>query len=304
MNLCVFDIPEETAELAVWLETQLTGLDLGNLVAELSAIHGVPTVLSGGIASQERPDEGALEKSLGRELPAILRSGLQNVPHSQLRVLLRNPQLLLDLQERILSNGGDYWRDKFSREHASSALLEKVWSDLEPALAAPIVAPARHGLKWTVRVLMVLAASIMGFAAGLHFFRPPPPKQPADGPVAQTGWGWNKPDAFPNDLDPQAYFQRLADGADEWFKKRPETREALETRIAQFRKGCDALQQAEHEPLRPEDKAWLKERCKLWSDKLDQHLADLRAGKDVSQVRSEADATINKLVTALRTRIS
>lgn len=304
MKLCVFDIPDETTELAAWLEAQLTGPELGNLVAELSAIHGVPTVLTGGVAALGRPDEGALEKSLGRELPIILRNGLQKIPRSQLQVLLRNPQLLLDLQERILSDGGSYWREKFSREHSSAAPLDRIWSDLEPALATPIVAPERHGLKWTVRILIVLAASLMGFAGGLHFFRPPPPKQPDDGPVAQTTWGWNKPDAFPNDLDPKAYLHLLADGAEEWFKKRPESREALETRIAQFRTGCDALQRAEHQPLRQEDKTWLKERCKLWSDKLDQHLADLRSGKDVSQVRNEADATINKLVTALRTRIS
>lgn len=312
MNLCVFDIPEETAELAAWLETRLVSPHLGDLVAELAAIHDIPAPLSAGLAALERPDEGALEKSLGRELPTILREGLRNTPRSQLQTLLRNPQLLLDLQERILMEGGDYWSQRSPRDSATTAALAKTWAVLEPSLATPIIASSTRGLKWAVRILMVLAASVMGVAAGLHFFRPasPPEQRPLPGPapgpaaVTQTGWGWNKPDAFPQNLDPKSYLTRLADGAEEWFKKRPENREDLEKRIAQFRKGCDTLLKAEHQPLKPADKAWLQERCKVWSDKLDTHLAELRSGKDISKVRDDADATIKKLATALRTRIS
>ena len=308
MNLYVFDIPEETIELAAWLETHLVGPELGELVAELAAIHDVAISDSVGPASRDRPDEGALQKSLGRELPSILRDGLRNTPRSQLQTLLRNPRLLLDLQERILINGGEYWQGKSSAESPSAATLEKIWSDLEPALAVPLVAPAAKGLKWTVRILMVIAASVMGVATGLHFSRPharvEPTPSPTVIPVAQTGWGWNKPDAFPQNLDPKSYLSFLADGAEEWFKKRPENREDLEKRLTQFRKGCDTLINAEHQPLDPADRAWLKERCTVWSEKLDKHLADLRSGKDVLKVREEADGTVQKLVTALKSRLS
>lgn len=304
MNLRVFDIPEETADLAAWLETHLVGPDLGELVAELAAIHDIPASLSTGLAALERPDEGALEKSLGRELPAILRNGLRNIPRMQLQVLLRKPQLLLDLQERVLVEGGNFWRERQLRESASVAPIEKIWSELQPALAVPLVSPAGNRLKWTVRALMLLAASIMGVAAGLYFSRPAAPQPGANPQVAQGGWGWNKPDAFPQNLDPKSYLGRLAEGAEEWFKTRPESREDLDKRIAQFRKGCDTLVRAEHQPLSATDRDWLRERCRVWSDKFDKHLTDLRSGKDVLQVREEADGTIQKLVTALRSRIS
>src|SRR5262249_35293261 len=121
--------------------------------------------------------------------------------------------------------------------------------------------------------------------------------------VAQaTGWGWSRSGAIDDSLSAKEYLTKLADSAEDWSKKTPATPAELAKRINEFRQGCSTLILAEHKPLPPEDKAWLVERCQAWAKKLDQHLADVEAGKDVLEVRAEADETVSKLIKAIRGR--
>jgi hypothetical protein len=126
-------------------------------------------------------------------------------------------------------------------------------------------------------------------------FWPTPPK---------PGWGWDRPGALAVDLNAPEYLNHLADGANEWFKKRPETRQDLEQRLREFRRGCDTLIAAPHPQLSDADRDWLVERCRVWSGKLDQHVADLQTGTELTRVRDAADETIRKLIQALRDRTS
>jgi len=103
-------------------------------------------------------------------------------------------------------------------------------------------------------------------------------------------------------LPPGVYLDRLADAAGEWFKKRPDDPNALARRIGEFRQGCSVLILSPHKPLAAQDRAWLVEKCRAWAAKLDAHLAALEGGASAAQVRDEADATINKLIAALRER--
>src|SRR5687767_1355847 len=99
MKLIAMTIPDDPAELAGWLERRLVGLDLAALVAELSAIHG------------DRPSAaGELDALLGGHRDAVLNQGLSALPAAGLRELMRRPSVLLELQELILIDGGDYWR--------------------------------------------------------------------------------------------------------------------------------------------------------------------------------------------------
>jgi hypothetical protein len=123
---------------------------------------------------------------------------------------------------------------------------------------------------------------------------------PQEAPVA--GWGWDRPGALASHLPADEYLLHLANAAQDWFKRRPETAEGLRIRIEEFRHGCDTLIAAPHTPLAAADRAWLVERCTAWRGKLDEHLAALAAGSPVPEVRDAADATVNKLMTALRDR--
>ena len=120
--------------------------------------------------------------------------------------------------------------------------------------------------------------------------------------VAASGWGWSRPGALADDLPPAVYLDRLADAAGEWFKKRPADPIALARRIGEFRQGCSLLILSPHKALAAQDRAWLVDKCRAWAAKLDAHLAALEGGASAAQVRDDADATINKLIAALRDR--
>ena len=57
-----------------------------------------------------------------------------------------------------------------------------------------------------------------------------------------------------------------------------------------------------HRPLSREDRIWLVEKCRLWAARLDYHLELLENGADAEKVRDDADATVGKLIKALRDR--
>jgi hypothetical protein len=98
------------------------------------------------------------------------------------------------------------------------------------------------------------------------------------------------------------YLTALADGAEQWRGKRPDTPQALAQRINEFRQGCSQLILADHKPLAPGDRNWLVDKCHLWASKLDVDLAALENGKDVLAVRAEVDQMVDKLVKTLRDR--
>src|SRR5689334_13428783 len=100
MNLLLTTFPDDPAEQATWLEQHILGLDLAGIVSELSALGG-----------RKRDAELSLEEAFGDLLPRILEEGLTVLTAKQLRVLLKNPELLIQLQTRIFLDGGDHWNN-------------------------------------------------------------------------------------------------------------------------------------------------------------------------------------------------
>jgi hypothetical protein len=132
----------------------------------------------------------------------------------------------------------------------------------------------------------------------LTVYRWPGRDQDGNGPggagvASASGWGWNGPDALPQDLSRDAYLNRLADGAQAWFNKRPADRADLNQRITEFRQGCAVLIQSPRKPLPADDRAWLVGKCRAWEAKLGTLSAALESGEEVDKVRGEADETIN-----------
>jgi hypothetical protein len=304
MNLVLLDIPEDPRQLATWLEHKLVSLELRDLVVELEAIRS------------SSPDKRDFDQLLGRSLPQILENGLQELAPDTLRGLLQQPRLLVDLQERILSGGGDFWRC-MEITSAHQAAIDRGWSRLQAGMgssaggtelagAQPLsskanVAPLKQETQGTVggvpqRKLIRWASAAVAVALLVAF------GLWLNQPAAAPGWGWDRPGALTASLSASDYLAHLADEADEWFRKRPDSRGALETRLREFRHGCDTLLAAAHPQLADKDRNWLKEHCRAWAGKLDQHLADLAAGKDLATVQEAADETIRKLVNALRDR--
>ena len=125
-----------------------------------------------------------------------------------------------------------------------------------------------------------------------------------------SGWGFEKfasqvasdEATLQPPLDRKAYLMQLAEAADAWTNKRPESTTELVKRLGQFRMGCSAILIADHGPLPASDRAWLRERCRSWASALDRHLAAAESMSDPVAVRGQVDATVAKIAEALRGR--
>src|SRR5262245_61479727 len=95
MNLYALDLPDSPTELALWLEAHVLGGHLGELVAELSVLVG-PTEAAAAL-------EDVLKPAVMRR---VLEQGLRSLPEDRLHDLMRQPHLLLDLQERVFAESG------------------------------------------------------------------------------------------------------------------------------------------------------------------------------------------------------
>lgn len=286
MKLHALTIPEDDAQLPSWLERQLVGPHLAALIAELEAVHGRPKSPLG------------VDEVIGGQLPDVLDRGLRTLPRETIQRLLTQPRLLVELQARVLVEGSSYWDTVAADSPELRDMSDKgrrrfpefLRRDDQPATIAIRVA-------WFQRPLFVslvtTAAVLCVVFAVFHW-------QSSEVPV-QTGWGWNKPGALREDVAADDYLNSLADAAEDWFNQQPQDPRALAARISQFRQGCSTLILADHEPLSADDRQWLVGKCRAWAGKLDGHIADLESGRDPSEVREEASATVTSLISALRT---
>lgn len=277
MNPIVLTMPDEHRELAGWLERQLAGMELPRLVAELLVVHG---------SENKRT---TLPRDLDVYLDSILQSGLSGLPDKVLCQLLQNPKLLLDLQEKVLIEGGPYWDNLLARADGMNEHVETSRAYVEALVRRD------RGRAWP-GVVLALAASVF-LVVGVWW------QLQLNRPGTDDLWGWSRPDVLREDRTAQEYLTGLADAANEWFDKPPQSAEALDRRLTQMIQGCSRLIQAEHSPLVKADRVWLIASCKKWAVKLDNHLAELKSGKkDLAAVQQDADKTIHQLVEALRAR--
>jgi hypothetical protein len=290
MKLYAFDIPDATDDLAGWLEQQLVGLRLGEVIAELAAVH-----------RGQHLEAMTLDQLLAGYKTAVLERGLASLQLAQLQGLLRHPQLLLDLQELVLSEGGEFWQELTAQNEDSTTAAQRGKSRVIPQPPAAPVQP--RGGAWFSHPLVVCLTTAASLLAALWVVDALPRSQPTTAPTP-VAWGWSKPGAMPEQASRDEYLSGLATAADEWFKKTPSDPQELATRISQFRAGCSTLILAEHRPLSKEDRQWLVDKCRAWATKIDGHLAALESGTSTTDVRTAMDDTVRKLSTALRERAS
>lgn len=112
MSIIMFELPEDTSKWSTWLEHRMVGLDLADLVAELTC------------ALKDQPAKReSLDEICGRQMPQLLEHGFSELSTSQLRRLFKQPELLLELQELVLSEGGLYW-DKVKLPAKEQAVID------------------------------------------------------------------------------------------------------------------------------------------------------------------------------------
>ena len=297
MPLHFVDIPDDAANLTTWLERHLVDSTLGELVAELSAAHPAGP-----------PQSETLETLLGAKLKSVLSRGLSSLSESELRQLVGHPWLLMELQERIFIDGGDYWSTSNSTADEDHAIA-RVWSRVSEQIAheTPLtIARSENAIESTTKKsrrsawIGTMALAVAAFVGGLRLRDQllNPPNQVI---AAQTSCGWIESIARAQNETRQPYFKILIDGAESWKKVNNNSPAQLATSINQFRQGCSVLLLSEHKPLPDSDKQWLRERCHDWADKLDRLLTRLENREEDFQVlRAAADEINQKLLEALR----
>ena len=191
------------------------------------------------------------------------------------------------LEDRLMSDSLGELVGELTAVHPSDASLVETVDQLIGARMADVLS---SGLK---------ALALGTFACGL-LLRGQFPDFPSPSVIAKTSCRWARPNSMNQQLSGEAYLLSLADGAADWKLVENKSPSDLATHINQFRQGCSVLILAEHKPLSPDDKVWLKEKCQKWASKLDGHLVQLEAGGDFETVRNAADTTINDLIKALR----
>jgi hypothetical protein len=278
MKFHAIDMPDEPAQLAAWLERRLTGPDLAALADELTAFRQA----SNGSAP-------AVRELLGEWQEPVLAGGLKLAPPDVVRRLLSWPERLLDLQELVFMQGGRYW-DRLldsdtdipncvqrSKQQLSAALplAGQTGQPIAGRIAAPLQKPSRRRFAWVAGVAAAAAAVVA--AVGISRTFPPvstPTTTLASSP--EVAWGWNRPGALDQSGSAPQYLNRIADGAQEWFDKRPDDPEGVKQRLKDLYQGCGLVVLAEHRPLSDEDRGWLTDKCRQWAAKMKQEGARRR----------------------------
>jgi hypothetical protein len=298
MPATILDIPDEVADVGPWLDALLVGEDLGRVMAELAAVHGV-ALPSGSPGSGSWPTPADATAWLGDRLPAVLAGGFGQLDSRVVGELLRNPALLPALQEVVCSTGGSYWMD-LARGTAPAGRSPQEFSRLMfaddsrsglPVLPGPAGSSTSSPLL--VRTIAALAACLL-VAVGIWSLSD-------RGGFSERPWGWSVATAL-DSAPADRYLDQLAAAGEQWFAVKPDSEAALAKRLEQMIAGCDRLIEAAHEPLAPEDREWLREKCRAWREKFVGQLEALAASHDVAAGRAAADETVTKLVVALRSR--
>lgn len=299
MTALVLTMPDESASLPGWLDRQLVGPDLIQLVAELSAVHG--PVPHGARKSVREVLDDRTNDVLVRGLAAA-RSGV--VP-----VLLKQAHLLIELQELVVVEGGPYWQT-LSKDRWLTACVADVWMSVHSQITSDSaslrveadVLPAQPRTAWYRRSEVLGFAAAVFIAIGVVVVNQLLNGRTAANADVGIGWGWAKPGAIPTTGSTDTYLTQLASRAEEWFANRPEHTAELATRINEFRTGCSALIFSDLTPLTPDDSRWLVERCRAWAVQLDTQLQALEGGRAVAEVRADVDQLVHQMVAALRER--
>lgn len=284
MSLTAFNIPDDSTKIAAWLEDVLATGDLRSLVAQLSSL--------------ENCKSNGIRELLGNKLGVVLQHGLSALDESELRLLLASPVSLLELQESVMVDGGEYWKAKFA---GSTSTVERTRQHIE-SLARTVSSAknsktAQRKSTFAVPVsVLALAATILLVVIGLRWWG-----GDDGGPELAKGWGWMNAKELPSDLSASKYLEALSEGAAAWSKKRPQNAEELAQRLSEFKAGCEILIAADHKPLSEADRSWLLYECRGWRTKLVSLLAASREDK-FAETLEKSDALAGEIAGELAKR--
>jgi hypothetical protein len=258
----LFGLLQEGIEVRPWLERQLVGPDLLDVVRELAALHGSEA-------------EAGAEAVLEARRPEILERGLAALTDEEVQALFSGPSALLRVQEWVLVEGGPYW--------------DGVLSGLAALPPAPLPVPttrkrpARGRLRpWTFAshaAAAAAAAAVVWLLVGTRSA-----SVPGDGSTEVTA-------ATPAD----AVLPTLAEGLDRrWSAVR--RRDDAGAALREMQQTCAALAAAPLPQLSESARAAVRHDLARLQQEIEAQRRALEQGGDVWRVRAAVESRLNALL--------
>ena len=293
MNLVLLEMPDEHGALCAWLERRLLGVNLRDLVEQLQLVLG------------RRDVPPSLASVCGDRLDQVFQGGLSALGAAQVRALVANPTLLLELQERVLVEGGDYWSQLPADPRAVQAARDQ-WPAIAQASGAGAEAgpgpangvqaarrdvPSAKPTRRRRAAALAAMAAVLLVAASIWILRPAEPTS-----------GFDRPGLLTSALPAAQWRAAVARALEEdWFAERPTAATALQRRLGEMVRGCNSLLATDLTQLSAPEREALRERCRAWRGKFEEQRAALATGaKDLATVMREADALVVQMAAWLR----
>lgn len=276
MTLRILQLPEDVLDWPAWLEAEIAGPDLVDLIAELE--HVSPVKVPVGFNS--------LEELLADRYEPVLELGLAQATPEQIQTLVNHPRLLVALRDAVLLHESDYWERLFVRAY------EKAMQT--PPDEAPVRLAARKATfsRRTAVVISSLAAAVL-FGASVWFTLRPAPTE---------DWGLLADSTYASETREQ-HFQTLANAVDEFLEVETRKSEDLRVRLTQLSRGCERCIEEKHPHLTDLDWQWLISRCERWKLQVDDLAQRLALGEGTAEeIKNESRELVESMSESLRQR--
>jgi hypothetical protein len=302
MNPLALELPEDQSLWATWLDHQVVGPDLRLLVRQWELLAGVSSELSSERSSEESWEQ-RLVSQFTDQLPKILANGLGALSNDELQRFLRQPRLLLALQEQVFMSGGPYWErlsrsemhlDETTRsssklrttvrELAQSDGTKENQAEVSSSFEKTSTQQSNRILLRTVLMLATLAASAL-----IAVFLMQPRNQ---------GSFFDRTGLVVSSLEGREFTKSLAVAIrEDWYADSPDAE--FRNQLRSLRDSCERLLVADLHQLSPAVALDLKTRCRKWQTSFSEMLDVLETGRPVSEVRQEANQVVDRLVRVL-----
>ena len=296
MNLKSLQIPDDMAETGAWLDNLLLSPELVNTIIELELLAGdrLTTIQT-------------LDSVLASDQQKILNSGLDAASESTVRGFLRQPSLLLELQEQVMINGGEFWQKKadakFGSGKSDSVTNRGRTSEgfvqgrahtaaVNQTTPTSVAAEGNWSRKRMIGVIAAMAAAVLVMVSFSQFGG-------SGSSVAKGGWGFAKSGLLDSDISEALMLEQLANASAAWHNKTPSTPAELANRLREFDQGCQALLSSRLTQLSPLNRDAVHAACEDCRESIARQLAALSNGGDITQIQSDSDAAIDTLTRAI-----
>jgi hypothetical protein len=302
MNPLALELPEDQSLWATWLDHQVVGPDLRLLVRQWELLAGVTSELSSERSSEESWEQ-RLVSQFTDQLPKILANGLGALSNDELQRFLRQPRLLLALQEQVFMSGGPYWErlsrsemhlDETTRsssklrttvrELAQSDGTKENQAEVSSSFEKTSTQQSNRILLRTVLMLATLAASAL---IAVFLMQP-----------RNKGSFFDRTGLVVSSLEGREFTKSLAVAIrEDWDADSPDAE--FRNQLRSLRDSCERLLVADLHQLSPAVALDLKTRCRKWQTSFSEMLDVLETGRPVSEVRQEANQVVDRLVRVL-----